>query len=256
MPQSQSPGSTPAKSNPPKSNPIVIKKYANRRLYNTDTSSYVTLDDLCQMIKQGGEIIVYDAKNGDDITRSVLTQIIVEQESKDGQNLLPTSFLRQLISLYGNNMQGLVPKYLDHTMQSFTKNQHQFQEYFRNAFGGNAFGGMFPMAALEEMGKQNMAMFEQAMRLFAPFAQGAAAPAPAPQPKKAAENPAPAAATPAAPPAPAPEPAQEPDAGEDPAEDEGFDAPAGDDEGDSSIRDMQQRLNDLQKQIAGMQKND
>ena len=100
--------------------PVVIKKYANRRLYNTSTSSYVTLEDLSQMVKQGGEFVVYDAKSGDDITRSVLTQIIVEEEQK-GQNLLPTSFLRQLIGLYGDSMQWLVPRYLDHAMNTFSR---------------------------------------------------------------------------------------------------------------------------------------
>lgn len=220
-----------------KTNPIVIKKYANRRLYNTDTSSYVTLDDLCQMIKAGEEVIVFDAKNGDDITRSVLTQIIVEQEGKEGQNLLPTSFLRQLISMYGNNMQGLVPRYLDYTMQAFTKNQSKMQDYFRSAFGNTAFGGMFG-STFEEMGKQNMAMFEQAMRMFAPFGNmpGAAAPTGG-QPQQEETGSTPAAEAPtqlhAVP----------------------SEAPAAEEKDDSSIRDMQQRLNDLQKQIASMQKD-
>ncbi|MFM2042868.1 MAG: polyhydroxyalkanoate synthesis repressor PhaR [Pseudomonadota bacterium] len=146
-----------------KSAPVTIKKYANRRLYNTATSSYVTLDHLCQMVKDGTDFVVYDAKTGDDITRSVLTQIIVEEESK-GQNLLPIPFLRQLISFYGDNMQWLVPRYLEHSMQSFTKNQEKMREYFQNAFGG-----MFPFGTFEEMSKQNIAMFERAMRMFSPF---------------------------------------------------------------------------------------
>src|ERR1700733_9525213 len=144
---------------------VVIKKYANRRLYNTATSSYVTLDDLSTMVKEGVEFNVYDAKTGEDITRSVLTQIIVEEEGKDGQNLLPISFLRQLIGFYGDNMQWLVPKYLEHSMQTLAKNQEQIRSYFQSAFGG-----IFPFGStLEEMGKQNLAMFERAMRLFTPF---------------------------------------------------------------------------------------
>ncbi|MGQ9365960.1 polyhydroxyalkanoate synthesis repressor PhaR [Azospirillum sp. A39] len=146
-----------------KSAPITIKKYANRRLYNTATSSYVTLDHLCQMVKDGLDFVVYDAKTGEDITRSVLTQIIVEEESK-GQNLLPISFLRQLIGFYGDNMQWMVPRYLEYSMQSFARNQEQMRDYFQNTLGG-----MFPFGRLEEVGKQNLAMFERAMRMFTPF---------------------------------------------------------------------------------------
>jgi polyhydroxyalkanoate synthesis repressor PhaR len=146
-----------------KSAPITIKKYANRRLYNTATSSYVTLDHLCQMVKDGLDFVVYDAKTGDDITRSVLTQIIVEEESK-GQNLLPISFLRQLIGFYGDNMQWMVPKYLEQSMQSFSRNQEQMRHYLQNTMGG-----MFPFGQLGEVGKQNMALFERTMRMFAPF---------------------------------------------------------------------------------------
>jgi polyhydroxyalkanoate synthesis repressor PhaR len=143
--------------------PITIKKYANRRLYNTATSSYVTLDHLCQMVKDGVEFAVYDAKTGEDITRSVLTQIIVEEEAK-GQNLLPISFLRQLISFYGDNLQFLVPRYLEHAMHTFARNQEQMRTYMEETLGG-----LFPFGNLEEMGKQNMAMFENAMKMFAPF---------------------------------------------------------------------------------------
>jgi len=166
---------------------VTIKKYANRRLYNTATSSYVTLDHLSTMVKEGTEFNVYDAKTGEDITRSVLTQIIVEEEGKAGQNLLPISFLRQLIGFYGDNMQWLVPKYLEHSMQTLAKNQEQIRGYFQTTFGS-----MFPFGStLEEMGKQNLAMFERAMRLFSPF--GAAggegtrdeAPEEAPQPSQA-----------------------------------------------------------------------
>ncbi|MDP9128204.1 MAG: polyhydroxyalkanoate synthesis repressor PhaR [Pseudomonadota bacterium] len=151
--------------NPPKQT-VTIKKYANRRLYNTATSSYVTLENLAQMVKEGTEFNVYDAKTSEDLTRSVLTQIIVEEESKSGSNnLLPIGFLRQLIGFYGDNMQWMVPKYLEQSMQSLTKNQEQIRSYFQNTFGS-----MFPFGStLEEMGKQNIAMFERAMRMFAPF---------------------------------------------------------------------------------------
>jgi len=143
--------------------PVTIKKYANRRLYNTATSSYVTLDHLCQMVKEGTDFVVYDAKTGEDITRSVLTQIIVEEEGK-GQNLLPISFLRQLISFYGDNLQWLVPRYLEHSMMSFARNQEQMRHYLRDALGG-----LFPFGQFEEMGKQNIAMFERTMKMFSPF---------------------------------------------------------------------------------------
>lgn len=145
------------------SEPITIKKYANRRLYNTATSSYVTLDHLCQMVKEGVDFAVYDAKSGEDITRTVLTQIIVEEEAK-GENLLPITFLRQLISLYGDNMQWIVPRYLDHMMSSFATNQDRMRQAVQETFGG-----MFPFASLEEVSKQNMALFESAMKAFSPF---------------------------------------------------------------------------------------
>lgn len=139
--------------------PTVIKKYANRRLYDTGRSSYVTLDDLCTMVKEGRDFVVYDAKTGEDLTRSVLTQIIVDQESKEGQNLLPISFLRNLIGFYGDNMQGMLPNYLEQTLEAFTKNQERFQE-------------MFPMSTFEEMSRQNMQIFEQAMKAWKPFMPG------------------------------------------------------------------------------------
>jgi len=147
----------------PKPAPVVIKKYANRRLYNTATSAYVTLDHLSQMVKDKTDFVVYDAKTGDDITRAVLTQIIVEEESKGGQTLLPISFLRQLISFYGDSLQGVVPQYLEMSMTQFAQNQEQMRRYMQNAFGFN------PFQQFESMGKQNMAMFEQAMRMFNPF---------------------------------------------------------------------------------------
>jgi len=138
-----------------KPEPVVIKKYANRRLYNTSTSSYVTLDDLSHMVKGGQEFLVYDAKTGDDITRAVLTQIIVEEEQK-GQNLLPIGFLRQLIALYGDSMQWMVPRYLEQAMAAFALNQEQMRKSLQQTFGG-----MFPFGKLEEMGKQNLALFER-----------------------------------------------------------------------------------------------
>jgi polyhydroxyalkanoate synthesis repressor PhaR len=145
---------------------ITIKKYANRRLYNTAESSYVTLDDLATMVQNGVEFTVHDAKTGEDITRAVLTQIIVEQEAK-GNNLLPTGFLRQLISYYGDNLQGLVPQYLDMTMQSFSKNHEQMNSYLENTIGG-----IYPFSSFEDMGRKNMAIFEQAMSMMTPFQQG------------------------------------------------------------------------------------
>jgi polyhydroxyalkanoate synthesis repressor PhaR len=145
-----------------KAEPVVIKKYANRRLYNTKTSSYVTLDHLCEMVKSGQEFEVRDARTGEDITRSVLTQIIFEEEAK-GQSLLPIKFLRQLIRFYGDSLQGFVPGYLDMSMESFTKNQEAMRNRIAEAFGG---GGQ----VLEAMTRQNLAMFERTMQMFSPFA--------------------------------------------------------------------------------------
>jgi len=189
--------------------PVTIKKYANRRLYNTATSSYVTLDHLCQMVKDGVEFVVYDAKTGEDITRSVLTQIIVEEEGK-GDNLLPISFLRQIISFYGDSMQRmLLPRYLEHSMEVFSENRDRMQNYMKEAMGG-----MFPFGSLEDLGKQNMAIFEQAMKMFSPLSNGQASPASdtkaAAPGEKAAEN--------------------------------------------DSVRDLQDKLNALQRQINDMAK--
>lgn len=146
------------------STPITIKKYANRRLYNTATSSYVTLEHLCQMVKDNNDFVVYDAKSGEDITRSVLTQIIVEEESKGGQNLLPIGFLRQLISFYGDSLGGLVPRYLEASMTSFLRNEEQMRSTMENALTG-----LFPFNPLEELNKQNVAWMESAMKMFTPF---------------------------------------------------------------------------------------
>src|SRR6202049_858945 len=161
--------------------PTIVKKYANRRLYNTATSSYVTLDDLAQMIKEGGDFVAHDAKTGEDITRSVLTQIIVEQEQKGGQNLLPISFLRQLISFYGDSMQFLVPGYLEQAMVAFARNQEQMRNSLRTTFG------IFPFGQFEEMGKQNMALFEQALKMLSPYGRDTKA-APAGKPEPAARS--------------------------------------------------------------------
>ena len=146
-----------AKSKPAnESEPVVIKKYANRRLYNTETSSYITLDLLSQMTREGREFVVVDAKSGDDITHNVLTQIIMEEEQR-GKNMLPVNFLRQLISMYGDSMQSMVPQYLEASMDAFRKNQLQFQQAMQGAFGGG------PLA---EIAKRNMQMFEAATTAF------------------------------------------------------------------------------------------
>jgi polyhydroxyalkanoate synthesis repressor PhaR len=149
--------------------PITIKKYANRRLYNTGTSTYVTLEDLATMVKSGEDFVVYDAKTNEDITRSVLTQIIFEQENKEGaQNLLPINFLRQLIRFYGDSMQILVPRYLDASIDSLTKEQEKFREQISQAFGG--FGGIGGFGGMEDQVRRNMELFKQAFSMFTPFA--------------------------------------------------------------------------------------
>ena len=141
---------------------VVVKKYANRRLYNTESSSYITLESLAEMVRIGRDFVVYDAKSGDDITRSVLTQIIVDEENK-GRALLPTGFLRQLIGCYGNSMQTVVPKYLEQAMGAFAQQQDQMRRAVQQTMGG------FLPPGLEEVGRQNMAMMERAMSLFSPF---------------------------------------------------------------------------------------
>lgn len=149
------------------SDPIVIKKYANRRLYNTDTSSYVTLQDLCTMVKDGAEFVVYDAKSGEDLTRQILTQVIFEQESS-GEHLLPTNFLRSIIGFYDNSLKDFVPHYLENAMKTFTGNQ----EKMREMMGMGAMGSFGQVAQqLEEIGKQNMEMFTKAFsNMFSTFA--------------------------------------------------------------------------------------
>ena len=211
----------------PKPAPVVIKKYANRRLYNTATSAYVTLEHLSQMVKDKTDFVVYDAKTGDEITRSVLTQIIFEEESKGGQTLLPIPFLRQLISFYGDSLQGVVPQYLEMSMTQFARNQDQMRRYMQNAFGFN------PFQQFESMGKQNMAMFENAMRMFNPFGTapggqagaGGQASAPAPSWSPAAAN------------------------GHEPANPQSAAAPAND-----AIDDLKRKLDELQSQLAELGK--
>jgi len=202
----------------PKAAPVVIKKYANRRLYNTATSAYVTLDHLSQMVKDKTDFVVYDAKTGDDITRSVLTQIIFEEESKGGQTLLPIPFLRQLISFYGDSLQGVVPQYLEMSMTQFARNQEQMRRYLQNAFGFN------PFQQFESMGKQNMAMFEQAIRMFNPFQLG-----PGNQPAPAAAN------------------GQEPVAVKP-------ETPAVGPPSDAAIDDLKRKLDELQNQLSELSK--
>ena len=138
---------------------VVIKKYANRRLYNTAKSSYVTLEDLAKMVRAGQDFAVYDAKTGEDITRSVLTQIIFEEEAK-GQSMLPTNFLRHIISLYGDALQAVVPSYLEASMKTFAQNQERMRQ---------AFGAPQAMANFEALARSNMEWFEQALRMFQPF---------------------------------------------------------------------------------------
>ncbi|WP_319412794.1 polyhydroxyalkanoate synthesis repressor PhaR [uncultured Cohaesibacter sp.] len=158
----------------------VIKKYANRRLYNTGTSTYVTLEDLSDMVKAEEDFVVYDAKSGDDITRSVLTQIIFEHENK-GQNLLPIAFLRQLIRFYGDSMQNLVPSYLDFTMQNLAKDQENLRKQMAESFGDSA------MQAMEEQVRRNSEIFENAMKMFMPFGSTSQKPKKEPEPSKPSE---------------------------------------------------------------------
>src|SRR5215469_12441142 len=169
---------------------VVIKKYANRRLYNTASSSYVTLEHLSEMVKKGVDFVVYDAKTNEDITRPVLTQIIFEEESR-GHNLLPIQFLRQLIRFYGDSMQALVPSYLELSLDSFTQQQERMRKQFADTLGG-AMVGKGGLGYFEDQVRQNMMLFDRAMKMFSPFTfpaqpgapvQAEPAPAPAPQPQ-------------------------------------------------------------------------
>jgi polyhydroxyalkanoate synthesis repressor PhaR len=162
---------------------VVIKKYANRRLYNTASSSYVTLEHLADMVRENVDFVVFDAKSGDDITRSVLTQIIFDEENRgDGKNLLPIQFLRQLIGFYGNQMQAFLPAYLEMSLQTFSQQQERMRQQF-----GTMGAGSLGVPAFDEQVRQNMALFERAMKMFSPFAYGRG------------EEPTPGAAAPAAP---------------------------------------------------------
>ena len=149
--------------------PVVVKKYANRRLYNTESSSYITLDNLADMIRKGRDFVVYDAKTGEDITRGVLTQIIVEEEGK-GRHLLPTAFLRQLIGFYGDQMQSMVPRFLEQAMAALAEQQEQMRAAMQKTMG--SMGTIFPFGNMEEVGRQNVAMMERAFSLFTPFYRG------------------------------------------------------------------------------------
>lgn len=154
-----------------KNEPVTIKKYANRRLYNTGTSTYVTLEDLAGMVKSGEDFVVYDAKTGEDITRTVLTQIIFEQESKDGQSLLPVSFLRQLIRYYGDSVQMLVPRFLEVSIDTFGKEQEKLRKQMSGVLG------IAPLGPFEEVARRNLELFERAFSLFTPASKGTDAPA-------------------------------------------------------------------------------
>jgi len=151
---------------PEKKEAVVIKKYANRRLYNTETSTYVTLDDLAQMVRNDKDFVVYDAKSGDDLTHAVLTQIIVEQESRQGgQTLLPIPFLRQLIRFYDDNIGSMVPSYLQFSLENLVKEQEKFRSMFASAFSNPAAA----FEAYQDLARKNMAMFEQAMTMWTSF---------------------------------------------------------------------------------------
>ena len=153
--------------------PITIKKYANRRLYNTASSAYVTLADLAKMVKIGEDFVVYDAKTNEEITRSVLAQIIFEQEGIEGQSLLPVAFLRQLIRCYGDSVQALLPSYLEYSIDQFNGEKQAMREAASRAFGKGPFSTS-SFAALQELTRKNLAAFHQALGLFSPFAAGAA----------------------------------------------------------------------------------
>ncbi|GAB4350511.1 MAG: polyhydroxyalkanoate synthesis repressor PhaR [Oricola sp.] len=154
--------------------PTVIKKYANRRLYNTGTSTYVTLEDLAKMVKDGEDFVVHDAKSGEDLTHSVLTQIIFEQEGKTGQAMLPISVLRQLISFYGDQMQMVLPSYLEHSMALFAREQERIREQMASMVGKTPLDIMASgQQMIEEQTRRNMEMFQNAMQMFSPFAAAA-----------------------------------------------------------------------------------
>ena len=209
---------------------VVIKKYANRRLYNTQSSSYVTLDHLAQMVREGHDFVVFDARTNEDITRSVLTQIIFDEESR-GQNLLPLQFLRQLIRFYGDSMQAFVPSYLEASLDGFAREQERMQAEWAGAgrHPGAAAAGAEAYTAFQAQVRRNIAMFDQAMRVFSPFnyARPEGGEADAAAVKPAGSSPV---SPPAAPPAPAPA-----------AE-----------EGSSALADMKKQMEAMQKQISAL----
>ena len=183
MPQADQP--TGGRRRSAENDPVVIKKYANRRLYNTASSSYVTLDHLAEMVRDGVDFIVYDAKTNEDLTRSVLTQIIFDEENKGPQNLLPLQFLRQLIRFYGDSMQALLPSYLEMSLEGFARQRERMQREFTGAFGGAD-----ALDRFQDQVRQNLQLFDRAMKMFSPFAyvrgddetaqaEGAGGPAPA-----------------------------------------------------------------------------
>ena len=151
--------------------PVVIKKYANRRLYNTSTSTYVTLEDLAKMVRENVDFVVFDAKTNEELTRQILTQIIFEEESR-GQALLPVQFLRQLIGFYGGQMEGVLPSYLEMSLENFSRQQEQFRDQMTKAFAGTPGAGLMSAGFMEAAAKQNMAMFQNAMKMFPAFAYG------------------------------------------------------------------------------------
>ena len=204
--------------------PTVIKKYANRRLYNTGTSTYVTLEDLAKMVKEGEDFVVYDAKTSEDITRPVLAQIIFEQEGKVGQNLLPIAFLRQLIRVYGDSMQMLVPSYLEFSIGRLTADQQKFREQLSQTLGVKSLP-LQMFGAMEEQARKNMQVFSQALSVFNPFT-GAAIPAAHVAEGETAQQPA---------------PAREPSVTT---------------AADGDLEDMRRQLRDMQKQIAGLARKD
>jgi polyhydroxyalkanoate synthesis repressor PhaR len=165
--------------------PITIKKYANRRLYNTASSAYVTLADLAKMVKQGEDFVVYDAKTNEDITRSVLTQIIFEQEGVEGQSMLPIAFLRQVIRFYGDSMQALVPSYLEYSIERFSGEQQQMRESMAR-FDPSGYSAT-PFNALQELTRKNLAAFNKALGMFSPFPGAGTTPATAPPKDASAE---------------------------------------------------------------------
>ena len=162
---SQADQPTGGRRRPAEGEPVVIKKYANRRLYNTSSSSYVTLEHLAEMVREGVDFVVYDAKTSEDLTRSVLTQIIFEEENRGSQNLLPLQFLRQLIRFYGDSMQALLPSYLEMSLEGFARQRERLQKDFAGAFGGAE-----ALDRFQDQVRQNLQLFDRAMKMFSPFA--------------------------------------------------------------------------------------